>query len=224
MASDESQVLFKDRNDAGKRLATQLTHYQNQGAVVFAIPSGGIPVAIEVATALKSPLDIIIVRKIPIPDEPEAGYGAVTEDGSLVLNDSLARRLGLKQTEIESQADAVRNEIIRRSMLLRKKLPPSPVKGKPAIIIDDGLASGYTMLAAVRSLRHRKVAEVTVAVPVASSSAYELILPEVDNLICLLVSRTYYFAVASFYQHWHDLSDREVINLLETWRTQSVVR
>jgi predicted phosphoribosyltransferase len=109
-------------------------------------------------------------------------------------------------------------------MLFRKKLPPSPVKGKPAIIIDDGLASGYTMLAAIKSLRHRKVAEVTVAVPVASGSAYDLVLTEVDRLICLIVARTSYFAVASFYQHWHDLNDREVINLLETWRLRSAVQ
>jgi predicted phosphoribosyltransferase len=171
----------------------------------------------EVATALRSPLDILIVRKIPIPSDPEAGYGAVAEDGSLVLNQSLVKSLRLVESEIEKHADEVRHEIFRRSMLYRKKLPPSPVKGKPAIIVDDGLASGYTMLAAIKSLRHRKVSEVTVAVPVASGSAYDLILPEVDHLICLVVSQTNFFAVASFYQHWHDLKDQEVIDFLDSW-------
>ncbi len=217
------QATFVDRTDAGIRLASQFSGYQSSNVVVFAIPSGGIPVAIEVAAAIKSSLDIIIVRKIPIPSEPEAGYGAVTEDGSLVLNKPLLKRLHLAESEIQEHGDKVRHEIIRRSMLYRKKLPPTPVKGKPAIIIDDGLASGYTMLAAIKSLRNRKVAAVTVAVPVASGSAYDLVLPEVDHLVCLIVARTNHFAVASFYQHWHDLSDQEVINLLETWHQRSVL-
>jgi predicted phosphoribosyltransferase len=217
------QQLFNDRSDAGVRLASQLTDFQNKDVVVYAIPSGGIPVAMEVASSLKSPLDIIIVRKIPIPFEPEAGYGAVTEDGSLVLNQPLIKRLHLTESEIEKHAQDVRHEIIRRSMLYRKKLPPSPAKGKSAIIIDDGLASGYTMLAAIKSLRNRKVGEITVAIPVASGSAYDLVLPEVDRLISLIVARTSFFAVASFYQHWHDLKDQEVINLLETWRLRSIV-
>ncbi len=225
MAEQEANRLrtFVDRTDAGISLASQLSGYQNKNAVVYAIPSGGIPVAMEIAAALKSPLDIIIVRKIPIPSEPEAGYGAVTEDGSLVLNEPLVKRLRLTESEIESHADKVRQEIIRRSMLYRKKLAPTPAKGKPAIIIDDGLASGYTMLAAIKSLRNRKVAAVTVAVPVASGAAYELVLPEVDQLVCLIVARTNLFAVASFYRRWHDLSDQEVINLLETWHQRSVV-
>jgi len=218
------QQLFFDRSDAGMRLASQLSSHQEKDAVVYAIPSGGIPVAMEVAYALRSPLDIIIVRKIPIPSDPEAGYGAVTEDGSLVLNQPLVKRLRLIASEIEKQADAVHREIFRRSMLYRKKLLPSPVKGKPAIIIDDGLASGYTMLAAIKSLRHRQVSEVTVAVPVASGSAYDLVLPEVDYLTCLVVSRASFFAVASFYQHWHDLKDLEVIDLLESWNRRRALQ
>jgi putative phosphoribosyl transferase len=213
---------FVDRTDAGRRLALQLSDFQSSNVVVYAIPSGGIPVAVEVAATLKSPLDIIIVRKIPIPFEPEAGYGAVTEDGSLVLNEPLVKRLRLTEPEIEGHADKVRHEIIRRSMLYRKKLPPTAAKSKSAIVIDDGLASGYTMLAAVKSLRHRKVAEITVAVPVASGSAYNLVLPQVDHLICLIVARTGLFAVVSFYQHWHDLNDQEVMNLLENWHQRSL--
>ncbi len=213
--------FFKDRTDAGRRLALKLSDYQDKDVVVFAIPRGGVPVAMEVAASLKSALDIIIVRKIPIPYEPEAGYGAVTEDGSLVLNEPVVKRLGLTRPEIGEQAEAVRHEIIHRSMLYRKKLSPSPVKNKTAIVIDDGLASGYTMLAAIKSIRHRKAAEVIVAVPVASGSAYDLVRPEVDNLVCLIIARTNYFAVARFYQHWHDLNDEEIIDFFETWRKKS---
>ncbi len=213
--------LFKDRTDAGRRLSSQLPEYREEDVVVFAIPRGGVPVAIEIEAKLKSSLDIIIVRKIPIPYEPEAGYGAVTEDGSLVLNESLVKQLGLTQLEIEKQAEAVRLEIMRRGMLYRAKLSPSPVKGKTAIVIDDGLASGYTMLAAIKSLRRRKAAKINIAVPVASGSAYDLVRPEVDNLFCLIIARTNYFAVASFYQHWHDLNDEEVINFLEKWLAKS---
>jgi putative phosphoribosyl transferase len=188
---------------------------------VFAVPRGGIPVAIEVASNLKAPLDIVIVCKIPVLYEPEAGYSAITEDGTLVLNESMLKRLNLKKTEMERQADIVRNEIMRLSMLYRKKITPSPVKGKTAIIIDDGLASGYAMLAAIQSIRNRNVAEVVVAVPVASEAAHSLIKPAVDNLICPIISHTHPFGVASFYKDWYDLSDEDVMQYLETWRTKN---
>jgi len=214
---------FKDRSDAGQRLATELSEYRYQDCVIYAIPRGGIPVAMEVSSELKIPLDIVIVRKIPVPFEPEAGFGAITEDGTMVLNEPMVKRLGLHQNEIESQADSVRAEIIRRSMLYRRKLTPSPVKGKVAIIIDDGLASGYTMIAAIQSLRQRKASQVIVAVPVASGSAYDLVKPRTDNLICLILARIAWFAVASYYHNWYDLTDKDVLDYLEKWRLHSSV-
>ncbi len=217
MRDYSSRRYFRDRTDAGRQLAAELSDYRNRDVVVFAIPRGGIPVAMEVAAGLKAPLDIVIVRKIPIPHEPEAGFGAVTEDGSIVLNEPLMKRLGLNKQDAEHQADAVRLELMRRSMLYRRKISPSPVKGKTAIIIDDGLASGYTMLAAIQSLRHRKAVEIVVAVPVASSSAFDLVKPAADRLVCPIVARTNWFAVASYYQNWHDLNDEEVIRYLENW-------
>ena len=212
--------VFRDRSDAGKRLAEQLSGYRGRDVVVYAIPRGGVPVAMEIAAGLKASLDIVIVRKVPVPDEPEAGFGAITEDGTLVLNEPMVKRLGLDRDEIENQADAVRAEIMRRSMLYRRKILPSPVKGKTAIIVDDGLASRYTMLAAIRSLRNRKAAEVVVAVPVASRTAFELVKSDVENLVCLIIARTAWFAVAGFYQNWHDLNDEEVSQYLETWRVR----
>jgi putative phosphoribosyl transferase len=213
-----ARPYFSDRKDAGRRLANELSAYRNKDVVVFAIPRGGVPVAIEVADSLQAPLDIVIVRKIPVPREPEAGYGAVTEDGTLVLNEPLAKRLGLEHSQAEIQAEAVRDEIRRRGMLYRRKILPSPVKGRPVIIVDDGLASGYTMLAAIQSLRHRKAAEVSVAVPVASSSAFDLVKPVVNTLVCLMVARTTRFAVADYYQNWYDLDDEDVSRYLEDWR------
>ncbi len=219
--SHQPNYLFRDRFDAGGQLADRLTKYQDQPAVVFAIPRGGIPVALQVAHILDADLDMVIVRKIPVPDEPEAGYGAITEDGTLVLNELMVKSLRLTLPEIESQADAVRQEIRRRSMLYRRKLSPSAVKGRVAIVIDDGLASGYTMLAAIESLRNRKASCVIVAVPVASGSAFDLVRPRADDLVTVMVSRTSWFAVASFYQHWSDLTDKDVLRYLDKWRAAS---
>jgi predicted phosphoribosyltransferase len=195
-----SPSVFQDRAEAGNRLAEQLTDYKGKDVVVFAIPRGGIPVAMEVASALKALLDIVIVRKIPIPSQTEAGFGAITEDGTMVLNEPLLKRLGLEQREIEKQAEGVRNEIMRRSMLYRKKLSPSPVKGKTAIIIDDGLASGYTMIAAIKSLRNRKADKVIMASHMFRG-AYDLVKPMADDLVCLTIARTDWFAVASYYRN-----------------------
>ena len=218
----DRQSVFQDRAEAGIRLAKRLTSYQDKDVVVFAIPRGGVPVAMEVAAGLKAPLDIVIVRKIPIPFQTEAGFGAITEDGTMVLNEPLAKRLKLDQADIAKQAEEVRNEIMRRSMLYRKKLPPSPVKGKTAIVIDDGLASGYTMIAAIKSLRKRKAASVVVAVPVCSGGAYDLVKPLADELVCLTVARTDWFAVASYYRNWYDLNDEEVMRYLDTWKGKMV--
>ncbi|MGB5159416.1 phosphoribosyltransferase [Desulfobacterium sp. N47] len=215
MTTNDRQLIFKDRTDAGKRLATALSGYKHGENIVFAIPRGGVPVAAEVAAALKTTLDIIVVRKIPIPHNTEAGYGAVTEDGSLVLNEPMVKYLGLTMPEITRQSEAVRNEIIRRNRLCREILPPSRVEGRTAIVIDDGLASGYTMLAAIQSLRNRKASEVVVAVPVASGTAYDLVGSAADKLICLKVARTDYFAVASYYLNWYDLDDEEVLQYLK---------
>jgi len=217
----QGEPLFRDRVDAGRCLAERLDKYRGGEVVVFAIPRGGVPVATEVARRLDCPLDIVIPRKIPIPSEPEAGYGAVAEDGTIVLNESLVKGLGLSKEEISFQAGAVRAEIERRSIVYRGSLPAPPsLQGRTAIIIDDGLASGFTMIAAIRSLRKRKAAETVVSVPVASGAAYDLVTPEADEVVCLHVSRSYPFAVASFYKRWHDLIDDEVFKYLEEWQSR----
>jgi len=206
---------YRNRVDAGKRLAADLDHYRNSDVIVFAIPRGGIPVAVEVAKKLGSDLDIVIPRKIPIPFNTEAGYGAVTEDGAMVLNQPLVKQLNLSLHQIEGHAEEVRTEILRRASVYRAELKPSSVEGKTAMIIDDGLASGYTMLAAINSIRKKGATNIVVAVPVASSGAWELIKPVADELVCPVVAYTNSFAVADFYRNWRDLTDEEVISDLE---------
>jgi putative phosphoribosyl transferase len=216
MTDDEPP--YRDRSDAGRVLAGHLKQYKPGDAIVYAIPRGGIPVAVEVARKLGIELDIIVSRKIPIPYNTEAGYGAVTEDGVIVLNEPLAERLGLTRQQIERHADEVRVEIQRRQAVYRANVRPSSVEGKAAIIIDDGLASGYTMMAAIISIRQQGAAKVVAAAPVASSSAWELIKSAADEVVCPVVSHHYPFAVAGFYRHWHDLTDEEVIDDLEGFR------
>jgi predicted phosphoribosyltransferase len=214
--------VFQDRADAGRWLAKALAQYRGKDVIVFGIPRGGVPVAIEVAEKLGAPLDIIIPRKIAIPFNTEAGYGAVTEEGAIVLNEPLVSQLGLTKQQIEIQAESVRAEIARRSAIYRAKLKAPSVEAKTAIIIDDGLASGFTMAAAIKSVRQRKAAKITVAVPVASGSAYDLVKPLADKVVCLIIARVYEFAVASFYRRWHDLTDEEVLEYLEGWRRKHV--
>ncbi len=214
----EQNVPFTDRADAGRQLARKLGRFHGPGTVVLAIPRGGVPVAIEVARALSCELDVVVTRKIPIPGNTEGGYGAVAEDGTIFINRELVNALGLKREQIDRQAREVLEEIKRRSDIYRTCLTLKDLKEKTAIIIDDGLASGFTAVAAVNSVKRRNPAAVVVASPVASSRAYDLIGPECDEIAAVLVSSSYPFAVASFYGNWYDLDDEEVKRYLEGWR------
>lgn len=219
MGSDQKS-LFQDRTEAGQRLAEHLNRYRGTEAVVLAIPRGGVPVAVVVAEKLEAKLDLIFLRKIPIPYEPEAGYGAVTEDGTIVLNEPLVRQLGLRQQQIERQVAEVRSEIVRRSIVFSRELPWVDVDGVPVILVDDGLASGFTMVAAIQSVRKRNAAGITVAVPTASKTAHDMVKPMVDELVCLAVGHGPYFAVASYYIDWYDLTDQDVLGYLKRWQTR----
>ena len=207
--------LFRDRLHAGHKLAERLIEYKDQDTVVLAIPRGGVPVGFEIAKHLNAQFDVIIPRKIPIPWNPEAGLGAVTADGTMVLNERMIRNLGLSKTEIDEAAEEVRQEIERRTQEYRDDQPEPDVRGRPVILVDDGLASGYTMLAAVESLKKADPSSVIVAVPVASRGAARLVAPEVDDLVALVISDRLPFAVADFYMEWRDLTDAEVIACLK---------
>lgn len=206
--------LFKDRSDAGIRLVERLEAYKSTDAMVLAIPRGGVPVAYEVANRLGLPLDFVILRKLPIPWNPEAGFGAVTSDGALVINEVLVKELSLSKKLIKQIANRVMEDIQYRERTLRGSTARQSVKGKHVIIIDDGIASGYTMLAAVESARQSGASRVTVAVPVAAESSLRLVSEVADKTVCLIESRRLPFAVADYYLTWHDLTDDEMLDYL----------
>lgn len=211
--------MFRDREDAGSRLAERLTEYEGKDAVVLAIPRGGVPVGYEIARRIGADFDVIIPRKIPIPWNPEAGMGAITADGTMVLNESMVKSLRLRTEEIQRWAEEVRQEVLRRESIYRPSGVERPsVKGRPVILVDDGLASGYTMLAAVGSVEKDEPSAVVIAVPVASSGAVRLIGQKVDRLVALVVSERLPFAVADYYMQWRDLTDQEVLNYLNEMR------
>ncbi|PKN17371.1 MAG: phosphoribosyltransferase [Deltaproteobacteria bacterium HGW-Deltaproteobacteria-6] len=212
------EYSYRNRKDAGRYLALRLISFRESDVVVFAVLRGGVPVAVEVARELDCDLDIIAPRKIPIPHHTEAGYGAVTEDGIIVLNEPLVRELHLTEAQIRHHAQIVSAEIARRKKIFQAVLEPSSVTGKKAIIVDDGIASGYTMVAAVRSLGRRGAQAVVAAAPVASGNGWEIVSREADQVVCPVVSSTYPFAVAGFYEEWHDLTDDEVMQDLEKFK------
>jgi len=185
---------------------------------VLAIPNGGVAVAVEVASALKADLELIICRKIPIPLNPEAGFGAIADDGTIILNEEMVRRISLNRQQIEYEASKVRAEIKRRSILYRGDRPLVRLSGKTVITIDDGLASGFTMMAAVESVRRRRPKEIVVAVPCASAIAVRQLERVADKVVTITTGYMPRFAVADFYRHWYDLSDDEVIRALRQWR------
>ena len=214
--------MFKDRCEAGRLLASILRRRPHEDSLVLAIPSGGVPVGYCVAEQLKIPLDIVVVRKIPVPGNPEAGFGAVALDGTVALNERLVDELGLDQETISRLAASRLREIEERLEKFRGDRKPADLYQKDLILVDDGLASGYTMLVAVRSLKKHDPRSVTVAIPTAHSEALRLVASEADEVYCLNVRSGFLFAVADAYVDWYDLDDREVQEyLLKAWGRSS---
>ncbi len=210
--------MFENRHDAGRRLAAELREYNDQPVVVLAVPNGGVPVALEVARALEAELDLVISRKIPSPLSPEAGIGAIADDGTIILNDEAVRRLGLSRQQIEYEVNRVRAEIKQRSLLYKGDQPLVRVGGKTVIIIDDGLASGFTTMAAVQSVRRRRPKAIVVAIPVASAVALKQVERVADRIVTCATGFMPKFYISDYYHYWHDLKDDEVIRYLRQWR------
>lgn len=213
------RYVFKDRIHAGELLAKKLWKHKGEDAIVLAIPAGGVPVGYTIAVNLQLPLDVVVVRKLPIPYNPEAGFGALTTDGTIVLNEPVVEELGLKKEEIDVYASKRMHEIKERLRRFRGDRPFPDLKEKIAIIVDDGLASGYTMTAAILSVRKHVPKTIIVAVPTAHPGALEKISPYADEIICLNIRSGFLFAVADAYVNWYDLDDSEVIDYLKkAWR------
>ncbi|MEN6355826.1 MAG: phosphoribosyltransferase family protein [Armatimonadota bacterium] len=207
--------LFEDRNEAGRHLAKRLSQYRSTSAVLLAIPRGGVPVAAAAARRLQLEWNIIVARKLPIPSNPEAGFGAVTTDGCVALNEQILQGLRLTTKEINSVISQQKAEAARRAKLYSSARLPTNISHRTVVVIDDGLASGYTMLAAIKSLRAQNASLIIAAAPVASRSAAAMIQDAADECIFEIVSPSVPFAVADFYLKWHDLTDEEVLSLLK---------
>jgi putative phosphoribosyl transferase len=210
--------IFENRYDAGRKLAEKLFPYAGKGAVVLGIPNGGAAVALGVALALDAELDLIISRKIPLPLSPEGGFGSVTDDGTMILNEEIVRRAGLTQTQINYQVNQVRADIRNRSLLYHKDRRPLTVTGRTVIVVDDGLASGYTMRAAIESLRNRKPEKIVAAVPVGPEYIIEEVRRIADSVVTCAVGQEKVFYLSDYYRYWHDISDAEVLHCLKEWR------
>jgi predicted phosphoribosyltransferase len=211
----EQRYVFRDRHDAGRQLGAFLKKLPAiRDPLVLAIPAGGVPVGREVALALGAPFSLAIVRKVRIPGTTESGFGAVTWDGRVLINEPLRGALGLSGPEVEQAVEETRNNVAERVARFAGGKPVPIVQGKTVILTDDGLASGFTMLAAIRSIRDSNPAQILVAVPTASASSAALVAAKADRLVCLNIRSGRTFAVADAYEEWYDLDDQEVLREL----------
>jgi putative phosphoribosyl transferase len=208
----DRRFVFSDRHDAGRKLgALIITRPWLKDPLVMAIPAGGVPVGVEIARVLHAPVSLMIVRKIQIPGNTEAGFGAVTSDGHVLINEHLRSVLGLSEEEVNNAIAATRGNIRDRvARYMAGRAFPDPAK-KCVILTDDGLASGYTMLAAVEIVRKLDPERIIVAVPTSSASSAERVAHEVEECICLNIRRGDRFSVAEAYRNWYDVDDREVL-------------
>jgi putative phosphoribosyl transferase len=208
------QDRFQDRAEAGRQLARALEHYRDRDVLVLAIPRGGVEIGYQVARHLKAELSIIITRKLPYPDNPEAGFGAVAEDGSLYLDREAAGWLSKDtvRTIIREQEE----EIHRRITALRGDRPLPPIAGRTVILADDGIAMGSTMMASISLCRHRKAGRIVVASPVSGPSTARMFEELADEAV-ILITPQLFRAVAEVYENWYDVSDQEVIAILKNW-------
>jgi len=210
----DKSFVFEDRAHAGRLLAEKLREYQGTEAHVLGIPAGGVPVAAVISERLHLPLDVLVVRKIHIPWNREAGFGAISWDGTTLFNEPLLEHLHLTPDEIEQCVEDEKNEIEKRVRLFRGLKPFPDLRNKTVIVVDDGLASGFTMLVALGSMRKQQPKEVVVAVPTASMHAIHLVREASDKVVCLNVRTGRMFAVAEAYTNWYDLDNTEVVEIL----------
>jgi len=207
-------AAFRDRADAGRALARAVPHPRGETAIALAVPRGGVAVAAPLAKALRAPLELMLVRKLPMPHSPEAGFGAVALDGHVVLNEPLLQLLELPPERVEAIVAETLAELRRRAKEYTGAGRPPEVRGKRAYLVDDGLASGFTMIAAARMIKECGPSRMTLCVPVSPRDSLRAVEPYFDDLICLIEQARPPFAVASFYEDFRDLTDAEVRALL----------
>jgi len=208
-------MIFQDRRDAGKRLAQELLRFKASDPIVLALPRGGVPVAFEIARALEAPLDLVLVRKIGAPDQPELALGAVVdgEKTEIVVNEDVLEALALSESFVRERAAREIEEIERRRRLYLRGRDRVPVAGKTALVVDDGIATGATMRAALRAVRRRQPSRLVLAVPVAPAETVESLRSEVDEVVCLSTP-SFFGAIGYFYHDFRQVDDDEVRRLL----------
>jgi len=208
-------MIFANREEAGRKLASYLGKYANRkDVIVLAVPRGGVPVAFEVAKALQLPLDIFVLRKLGVPGHEELAFGAIGSGGVRVLDTDIVESLGLSDLIIEQVTRTERAELARREQTYRGGRPALDVRGKTAILVDDGIATGSSLRAGVRALRQMEPAAVVIAAPVAPRSTVNRLRREVDDLVCIAMPDLFY-GVGQFYDDFSQISDEDVMELLE---------
>jgi putative phosphoribosyl transferase len=209
----QKRFVFRDRAESGRELLKYLEKYRGKELIVLAIPSGGLPVATEIANGLGAVLDIVIVRKLQIPQNPEAGFGALSLNGDTILNADLVADMALSEDQISKAKVNAMKEGRSRERALRGSRPSPELRGRGVILVDDGLASGYTMKAAIRKVKDEHPAFIVVAVPTGSDRSVKLVAKEVDEVVCLNV-RGMPFAVADAFRNWYDVDEKEATRIL----------
>ncbi|WP_029521883.1 phosphoribosyltransferase family protein [Persephonella sp. KM09-Lau-8] len=207
--------VFEDRDEAGEKLAEFLKDLVDKDSIVLAIPSGGVPVGKKISQKLKIPFDLILVKKITYPWNTEAGFGAVSIEGDYILNKEAVQYTGLTDEIIEKQKEKTIQTLKHRNEIFRENRPFPDLTGKTVVIVDDGLASGYTMLTAIQMVKRKNPKKIIIAVPTCSKSAVDKLLPEVDAIVCLNYRDFYPYAVADAYKNWYDLTDEDVLYYLK---------
>jgi putative phosphoribosyl transferase len=211
--------LFKDRVEAGRRLAEALAEFKNRDVVVLGIPRGGVVVANEVARALGAPLDIVVTRKIEAPGEPEYALGAVTQEGDVIMDRQAAESLGASKEYLDAQVRQKKEEVKDRLRMLREEVPYPSLEGRTVIIVDDGIATGSSIGAAVLSVRKRRPREIIVAVPVAPPGSVDMLSEDGTKVVCLETPREF-LAIGQFYSDFDQVDDVVVRRILEQSRTR----
>lgn len=205
---------YTDRYEAGRVLAKELVQYANsKNTIVLALPRGGVPVAYEISQALSIPLDVFIVRKLGVPDQPELAMGAIASGEIIVFNDEILRELSIPQYMVDAVIKAEKKELKRRELCYRGNRPFPILEGKNVILVDDGIATGATIKAAIRAIRQKNPAKIIVAVPVAAAVTCDEIASLVEKVICPLKPR-YFNAVGAWYDQFSQTEDEEVFKLL----------
>lgn len=206
---------FRERSDAGHELVEFTKQGPQESSVVLALPRGGVPVGEPVAAALRAPLSLVLVRKLPIPISPEMGFGAVTIDGTSILNERVVSDYDISKREIEAITQRVQDEVIRRAKEYLGDDWKPEVRGMDVYMVDDGLATGYSVIAAASMIRKLEPRMIVLCVPVSPVTSLDAVRPYFNEIYCLIAQERGPFAVASFYEDFHDMADDEVREVLE---------